>query len=300
MAMVKEIMGHSMVEAFYSNVSGLSSQPKRCNWCIKRHGVSMLPMKFSELKTMLQQQTHCIKDDSSKRDLAITLTITGTVTIKNSKITDTDMMVMMIPPFDAFNNAPRERGIVMQLVSTELEPRTMEPKLSKRVVLDCLKHYLKVGDERSTYKVEFEVDSNFGMPGAITVTNKYDKEILFEGISIEIVVDITCNSWVQPEKLLPEKRIFFTNKAYLPCDTPAGLKELREEEMEEGYVRRVCERVHDFDVYNDLGNPEKGDEHVRPILGTKEYPCPRRCRTGPPPPTIGLRYDFRRFDIDDS
>lgn len=87
----------------------------------------------------------------------------------------------------------------------------MEPKLSNRAVLDWLKDF-KVGAERSTYKVEFEIDSNFGLPGAITVTNKYDEEFFLESVSIEGVVDIACNSWVQPEKVHLEKRIFFSNK----------------------------------------------------------------------------------------
>ena len=90
----------------------------------------------------------------------------------------------------------------------------MEPKLSNRAVLDWSRDF-QVGAESSTYKVEFEIYSNFGLPGAITVINKSDKEIFLEGISIEGFVDISCNSWVQPEKVHPEKRIFFTNKVIL-------------------------------------------------------------------------------------
>ncbi|TKY71700.1 Linoleate 13S-lipoxygenase 3-1 [Spatholobus suberectus] len=292
MAMVKEIMGQCMVETFCSDLSRLSSQPKR--FCTKKQRVvSMLPT-FSELKTMLQQpatQTPFIKDESSKRDLALSpvnLTITGTVTIKNSKITDNKemMMAMMVPQFNAFNNAVCERGIVLQLNSTEIEPRTMEPKLSNRVVLDLLKHF-KVGEERSTYKVEFEIDSNFGFPGAITVTNKYNKEIFLEGISIEGVVDIACNSWVQPEKDHPEERIFFSNKAYLPCHTPAGVKELRKEELRQlrgngKGIRRGCERVYDYDVYNDLGNPDKGKDQCEAHIRDQRVPKSQTLQNWPP------------------
>ncbi|KAG4971477.1 hypothetical protein JHK85_037898 [Glycine max] len=304
MAMVKEIMGQRMVEAFCSDVSRCSSQPNR--FCIKKQKtVSILPT-FSELKTMLQlpapySQPPFIKlDESSKRDLALnpmSVTITGTITIKNSDITDhKEMMAMMLQHFGTFKNALHERGIiVLQLVSTEIDPRTMEPKLSNPVELEWLKCY-KVGAERSTYKVEFEIDSDFGFPVAITVTNKYDKEIFLEGFSIEGVVDIACNSWIQPEKVHPEERVFFSNKAYLPCHTPAGLKKLRKEELKQlrgngKGVRRGCERVYDYDVYNDLGNPDKGQEHVRPILGTRDYPCPRRCRTGRPHATTDEKYE---------
>ncbi|WVY93562.1 hypothetical protein V8G54_032650 [Vigna mungo] len=257
-----------MVEALCCNISVWSSLPN--SFWIKRHTtVSMLPT-FSELKTMLQLPPPL--SQSSKRDLAsnpfnVTLTIEGTVTIKNSK-------EMMLPYMH------QQRG-------NYLPARTMQTKLSNPVELELLKQF-KVGVESSTYKVEFEIDSDFGFPGAITVTNKYDKEIFLGDFSIEGVVDIVCNSWVQPEKIHPEERIFFTNKAYLPCYTPAGLKELRKEELRllrgngKG-VRKRCERVYDYDVYNDLGNPDKGRENMRPILGTTEYPSPRRCRTGRPP-----------------
>lgn len=88
----------------------------------------------------------------------------------------------------------------------------METKVSKPAVLDWWKHLKVIEAERSTHRIEFEIDSNFGFPGAIIVTNKYEKEIFLEGFSIEGVVDIACNSWVQPEKVHLEKRIFFSNK----------------------------------------------------------------------------------------
>ncbi|QHO24318.1 Linoleate 13S-lipoxygenase 3-1 [Arachis hypogaea] len=221
----------------------------------------------------------------------VTLTISASVTIKNSK----EFMAMMLHYFDSFshNTTGGDRGIIMQLVSTQIDPTTMEGKLSKRAVLDWTRELLFNGggdSERSTHKVEFEIDSNFGFPGAITVTNKYDKEIFLETISIEGgFVEFSCNSWVQPEKVHPDKRIFFTNKACLPCDTAEGVKELRKEELRQkrgdgnGMRKVMSDRVYDYDVYNDLGNLDKGIQHVRPILGTKQHPNPRRCRTGRPP-----------------
>ncbi|KAL9321209.1 hypothetical protein ACSQ67_013048 [Phaseolus vulgaris] len=295
MGMVKEIMGQTMIEALC-----WSSQPNSF-WPKRQRTVSMLP-NFFELKTMLQLPSPPFTklDECSKRYLApnplnVTFTIAGTVTVKNTEITDHKemMMALMHQHFDT-----RERGIVLQLVSTEIDPRTMETKLSNPVELKLLKHF-KAGAKRSKCELEFEIDSDFGLPGAITVTNKYDKEIFVEGFCIEGVVDIVCNSWIQPEKIDPEERIFFSNKAYLPCHTPAGLKELRKEELRllrgngKG-VRKRCERVYDYDVYNDLGNPEKGRENMRPILGgTTEYPSPRRCRTGRPSTTTDRKCESR-------
>lgn len=108
MGMVKEILGQTMVEVLCCNISVWSSLPNR--FWIKRHTtVSMLP-NFSELKTMLQLPL----SHSSKRDLAsnpfnVTFTIAGTATIKNSK-------EMMLPSMH------QQRGIVFQLVSTEIHP----------------------------------------------------------------------------------------------------------------------------------------------------------------------------------
>ncbi|KAL0011069.1 hypothetical protein SO802_006177 [Lithocarpus litseifolius] len=88
----------------------------------------------------------------------------------------------------------------------------MESKMSKEAILDWSKK-ITIGAERSTHKVEFIVDSDFGVPGAITVSNKYHKEIFLESITIEGVVQFVCNSWVQAEVVnIANKRIFFSNK----------------------------------------------------------------------------------------
>ncbi|KAB1227836.1 Linoleate 13S-lipoxygenase 2-1, chloroplastic [Morella rubra] len=76
-------------------------------------------------------------------------------------------------------------------------------------------------------------------------------------------------------------------RSYLPSQTPSGLKRLRDEELVilrgngEG-ERESFERVYDYDVYNDLGNPDSNPELKRPVLGGKEHPYPRRGRTGRP------------------
>lgn len=79
---------------------------------------------------------------------------------------------------------------------------------------------------------------------------------------------------------------------YLPSETPPGLKELRERELEElrgdgTGERKLTDRIYDYDTYNDLGNPDKGFEHARPVVGGEKMPYPRRCRTGRSPTDTG-------------
>jgi len=76
-------------------------------------------------------------------------------------------------------------------------------------------------------------------------------------------------------------------QSYLPSETPEGVKRLREEELltlrgnGQG-ERQSFERVYDYDVYNDLGDPDENSDLRRPVLGGPEHPYPRRCRTGRP------------------
>ena len=86
------------------------------------------------------------------------------------------------------------------------------------------------------------------------------------------------------------------DQSYLPEETPKGLKKLREQDMVElrgngTGERKVSDRIYDYAVYNDIGVPDSSPELLRPVLGgSKDFPYPRRCRTGHPPTKTGITF----------
>ncbi|KAI4324282.1 hypothetical protein L6164_023834 [Bauhinia variegata] len=179
------------------------------------------------------------------------------------------------------------KSLLLELVSSDLDPKTGEEKKTIKGYVHKTGHE----EEEVKYETEIEVPSSFGEVGAILVENEHHKEMYLKDVLLDGFINgplrISCNSWVHSKYDKPSKRVFFTNKSYVPSETPEGLKRLREEELVhlrgngQG-ERKTYERVYDYDVYNDLGDPDSSDDLKRPVLGGKENPYPRRCRTGRP------------------
>ena len=180
------------------------------------------------------------------------------------------------------------KSLLLELVSAELDPKTGLEKPT----IKAFAHKGKEVKGETAYEAEFKIPPDFGQVGAMFVENEHHKEMFLKDIVLDGFdtgkVKIICGSWVQPKSdKTQKKRVFFTAKSYLPSNTPNGLTRLRAEELVnlqgngQG-ERKNTERIYDYDVYNDLGNPDKSKDLTRPVLGGKQHPYPRRCRTGRP------------------
>ncbi|CAN1158087.1 Linoleate 13S-lipoxygenase 2-1, chloroplastic [Linum perenne] len=191
----------------------------------------------------------------------------------------------------------------LHLLSAHLHPETGLEKAK-------IKSYAKKATEENgeiKYQAEFEVPIDFGEIGAIMVENQHNKEmflkdIVLNGSFFDGPINVPCDSWVHPKSQNPRNRIFFTTKSYLPSDTPDGLTRYREQELSvlrgngQG-VRKQGERIYDYDVYNDLGNPDSNPDLARPVLGGSQNPYPRRIRTGRPRTKSDPKSESRSSDF---
>ena len=186
------------------------------------------------------------------------------------------------------------QGVSLQLVSAVHADtgNALKGKVGKKAYLEnWLTTLPSLTPGELAYRVNFDHEEAIGVPGAIIITNNHATEFFLKTITLEDVpgegtIHFVCNSWVYPKQRYDYDRIFFRNKAYLPSETPAPLRYYREQELKNlrgngTGERKEWDRVYDYALYNDLGDPDKGPQYVRQILGgSSEFPYPRRGRTG--------------------
>lgn len=188
------------------------------------------------------------------------------------------------------------KRVSLQLISTLADSSTGKAMRTSEVVIEnwtaanssTSSHI--AATNLSKYEVKFKVKKDFGEPGALVVKNFHRNEFLLKEITVELpnhaCVHFVCDSCVYNVANYATDRIIFANKVYLPQETPPGLKELREQELEQirgdgTGERKEADRIYDYDVYNDLGESDRHESLKRPVLGNSaEFPYPRRIRTG--------------------
>ncbi|KAK6164235.1 hypothetical protein DH2020_001099 [Rehmannia glutinosa] len=226
------------------------------------------------VKAVLTTTTAAGKSTSVKAVITVLQTVGGALT--HLELSPLDYIA------DVFG-----KTLLVELLAAELDPKSGQEKPT----ITSYAHKIGTDDNETYYETVFEIPENFGEFGAVAIENEHHKEmfvknIVFDGFS-NGSIDVTCNSWIHSKFDNPEKRVFFSNKSYLPSQTPSGLKRYREKELKtlrgDGQgERKTSDRIYDYDVYNDLGDPDSDDDLARPVLGGAEHPYPRRCRTGRP------------------
>ncbi|CAK7349233.1 unnamed protein product [Dovyalis caffra] len=190
-------------------------------------------------------------------------------------------------------SGPGKSASVQIYSSSIVDPSTGKGKLSAKAYLNHGKSKGHNGTKTRTYKIKIHVEPDFGIPGAFLMKNQHKHKFFLESVTLEIpdnqIIYFDCRSWVYPLRKTKSDRLFFSNNIYLPNQTPSALLELRRLELvclrgDGTQERKEWDQIYDYDYYNDLGYPDKGQEHIRPVLGGSELnPYPRRVRTGCPP-----------------
>ncbi|ESW22484.1 hypothetical protein PHAVU_005G157000 [Phaseolus vulgaris] len=201
------------------------------------------------------------------------------------------------------------RSVSLQLISATKPDANGKGKLGKATFLEGIITSLPtLGAGQSAFKIHFEWDDEMGIPGAFYIKNFMQTEFYLVSLTLEDIpnhgsLHFLCNSWIYNAKHFKNDRIFFVNQIYLPSETPAPLVKYREEELvnmrgDGTGERKEWDRIYDYDVYNDLGDPDKGENNARPILGGSDtLPYPRRGRTGRRPTRKDPKSESRSSDI---
>ncbi|XP_010556753.1 PREDICTED: linoleate 9S-lipoxygenase 5, chloroplastic-like [Tarenaya hassleriana] len=163
------------------------------------------------------------------------------------------------------------RRVTLQLVSS-VQPDPGNERRGRLGKAAHLANWVKIKSavtaEETAFAVAFEWDESMGTPSAFVIKNHHRSQFFLKSLTLRDVpgasgsIHFVCNSWIYPSHRYGYDRVFFSNQAYLPNEMPELLKEIREEELMNlrgngKGERKEWDRVYDYDVFNDLGSPDK-------------------------------------------
>ncbi|KAJ0254801.1 Linoleate 9S-lipoxygenase 5 [Hirschfeldia incana] len=244
------------------------------------------------------KKTKTVEEDVKNKKTKKTMKIEGEVVVMKKNLLDfKDTMASLLDRIHELLG----RRVSLHLISSH-QP---DPANEKRGRLGKAAHLEKwvtkiktsVTAEETTFGVMFDWDESMGPPAAFVIKNHHRSQFYLKSLTLRNFpggeggsIHFVCNSWIYPSHRYRSDRVFFSNKAYLPSETPKLVKELREEELnnlrgdKKGGELKEWDRVYDYAYYNDLGAPDKGSDSARPVLGgSHEFPYPRRGKTGRKP-----------------
>ncbi|XP_013751559.2 linoleate 9S-lipoxygenase 5 [Brassica napus] len=244
------------------------------------------------------KKTKTMEEDVKNKKTKKTMKIEGEVVVMKKNLLDfKDTMASLLDRIHELLG----RRVSLHLISS-LQP---DPANEKRGRLGKAAHLEKwvtkiktsVTAEETAFGVTFDWDESMGPPAAFVIKNHHRSQFYLKSLTLRNfpggeggAIHFVCNSWIYPSHRYRSDRVFFSNKAYLPSETPELVKELREQELknlrgeEKGGELKEWDRVYDYAYYNDLGAPDKGPDSARPVLGgSLEFPYPRRGKTGRKP-----------------
>ncbi|KAF3611962.1 hypothetical protein DY000_02049260 [Brassica cretica] len=250
------------------------------------------------VKPKTKKRTKTMEEDVKKKKTKKTMKIQGEVVVMKKNLLDfKDAMASFLDRVHELLG----RRVSLQLVSS-LQPDPANEKrgrLGKAAHLETWVTKIKtsVTAEETAFAVTFDWDESMGPPAAFVIKNHHHSQFYLKSLTLRNFpggeggpIHFVCNSWIYPSHRYRSDRVFFSNKAYLPNETPELLKELRKEELknlrdnEKGGKLKEWDRVYDYAYYNDLGAPDKGPDSARPVLGgSPDFPYPRRGKTGRKP-----------------
>ncbi|KAH0903957.1 hypothetical protein HID58_043460 [Brassica napus] len=243
------------------------------------------------------KKTKTMEEDVKNKKTKKTMKIEGEVVVMKKNLLDfKDTMASLLDRIHELLG----RRVSLHLISS-LQPDPDKPANEKRGRLGKAAHLEKwvtkiktsVTAEETAFGVTFDWDESMGPPAAFVIKNQHRSQFYLKSLTLRNsqggAIHFVCNSWIYPSHRYRSDRVFFSNQAYLPSETPELVKELREEELknlrgnEKGELKE-WDRVYDYAYYNDLGAPDKGPDSARPVLGgSPEFPYPRRGKTGRKP-----------------